>query len=284
MNEIKIRRTDGDIIFSHKEDNNNIAKTLIEAIKGGITDFSYADFRDESFNNAEFSDMEFNKLNFHNARFDGSNFSDVLFYHTTFSEVDFSHASFFNTNFGGALFNTSIFRDIKFDSCRFSKSIFSFADFSYSCFKNISLSNVDLCYVNIIGANFRGIKYDNIIKDRVLINEHVFGFNPICPEEGSFIGYKKCGRNIVKLEICEDALRSSATSLKCRCSKAKVLEIQNFDGSKSYVEKVHSNYDPNFIYTVGEIVEVKKFDTDRWNECSTGIHFFINRESAVHYE
>ena len=104
-----------------------------------------------------------------------------------------------------------------------------------------------------------------------------------CPDEGSFIAWKKCRQNIVKLEICKDALRSSATTLKCRCSKAKVLEIQNFDGTKSDFKKVESNYDASFIYKVGKIVSVDSFDTDRLNECSTGIHFFISREMAVKY-
>ena len=38
-----------------------------------------------------------------------------------------------------------------------------------------------------------------------------------------------------------------------------------------------------FKYTVGETVEVKDFDPDRWNECSTGIHFFMDRQEAVEY-
>jgi hypothetical protein len=83
--------------------------------------------------------------------------------------------------------------------------------------------------------------------------------------------------------ITEDALRSSATTLKCRCSKAKVLEIQNIDGSAAVEESVKSDYDSKFIYKVGEIVEVKEFDTDRFNECSPGIHFFISRLVAVQY-
>lgn len=104
-----------------------------------------------------------------------------------------------------------------------------------------------------------------------------------CPIEGSFIGWKKCDRYIVKLKICEDADRSSSTSLKCRCSKAEVLEIQNIDGSIANITEVCSNHDKNFIYKVGETVEVKDFDKCRWNECSTGIHFFIDRNMAVAY-
>ena len=34
----------------------------------------------------------------------------------------------------------------------------------------------------------------------------------------------------------------------------------------------------------GEMAEVKNFDDDRWNECSTGIHFFITRDEAIIYQ
>ena len=109
-------------------------------------------------------------------------------------------------------------------------------------------------------------------------------FPPICPEKGSFIGFKKAAGNyIVELEITEDALRSSATSRKCRCSKAKVLSITNLDGSDSGLTEVVSKLCPDFVYTIGEIVEAPDFNTDRWEECSAGIHFFITRQEAVDY-
>ena len=46
---------------------------------------------------------------------------------------------------------------------------------------------------------------------------------------------------------------------------------------------VNSSYDYQFIYRVGEIVKVEDFDDNRWNECSTGIHFFVNKENAKNY-
>ena len=108
-----------------------------------------------------------------------------------------------------------------------------------------------------------------------------------CPEEGSFIGFKKAvyadKYYIVKLKIPADALRSSATSRKCRCNKAKVLEIQNIDGSKANIDVVHSIYDPSFQYKTGQIVEEPKYDDNRFNVCSKGIHFFINRQEAVDF-
>lgn len=104
-----------------------------------------------------------------------------------------------------------------------------------------------------------------------------------CPDSGLFIGWKRCNGYIVKLLIPEDALRSSAATRKCRCSKAKVLEIQTLDGKPTTTTYAISNYDSSFIYTVGETVSVNNFDTDRWHECAPGIHFFINRQEAVDY-
>ena len=133
-----------------------------------------------------------------------------------------------------------------------------------------NLRGADLCGANLCGADLRGAKNVNC---------------PLtCPEKGSFIGFKKVrGNYIVELEILADAMRSSATGRKCRCSKAKVVSITNPDGSNAEETSACSGRDPNFIYSVGEIVEVKDFDTNRWNECAPGIHFFITRQEAVAY-
>ena len=64
---------------------------------------------------------------------------------------------------------------------------------------------------------------------------------------------------------------------------AKVVAIQNIDGTDSGLSEVRSGYDHNFIYKIGETVVVDNFDDNRWNECSTGIHFFITRQEAVEY-
>lgn len=62
-----------------------------------------------------------------------------------------------------------------------------------------------------------------------------------------------------------------------------VLSIKSLNGSESY-EVAYSQHNRKFEYHTGEIVSVDDFDEDRWNECSTGIHFFINRQEAVDYE
>ena len=99
----------------------------------------------------------------------------------------------------------------------------------------------------------------------------------ICPE-GDIIGWKKCkGEVIVKLLIPADAKRSNATGRKCRAEFAKVLEIFGDDVARS-------NYDGGkTIYKVGETIRPDKWDDNRWNECSNGIHFFITRAEAEAY-
>ena len=132
---------------------------------------------------------------------------------------------------------------------------------------------------NLCNANLRGAKNT----DKIAWNAHTAFYPLQCPETGSFIGYKKAADKIVMLEICADAKRSSATSRKCRCSKAKVLSITNLDGSESGLSEIESDYDGGFVYRVGETVEVPDFDDNRWNECAAGIHFFITRDEAVKY-
>lgn len=142
---------------------------------------------------------------------------------------------------------------------------------------NANLRGAYLRYADLRGADLRGANISNVKADHTTAM-----FFPQCPD-GEFIGYKKAEEKIVKLLIPADAKRSSATTLKCRCSKAKVLEIQEIDGSPSDVKEVRSDFDKSFVYRIGETVSVKDFDEDRWNECSKGIHFFISRDAAVSY-
>ena len=146
------------------------------------------------------------------------------------------------------------------------------------------LRGADLRYASLDGADFSGADLGgaNLWSTDLSCVKNIF-FPMACPEKGSFIAFKKAGCYIIELFIPSNAKRCSATSRKCRCSKAKVISITTPSGDKTNITEVHSNYDPNFIYKLGEYVEVKNFDDNRWNECSTGIHFFITRQEAVNY-
>ena len=149
---------------------------------------------------------------------------------------------------------------------------------------NADLRGADLRDANLYGADLRGADLGgaNLWSTDLSCVKNIF-FPMACPEKGSFIAFKKAGCYIIELFIPSNAKRCSATSRKCRCSKAKVISITTPSGDKTNITEVHSNYDPNFIYKLGEYVEVKNFDDNRWNECSTGMHFFITRQEAVNY-
>lgn len=143
-----------------------------------------------------------------------------------------------------------------------------------------NLRGANLCGANLCGANLRGA--DLRVAD--LRGAKNIPFIPlVCPEKGSFTAFKKCGSYIIELLIPQDAKRCSATTRKCRSSYAKVVAITNMDGSQAEVDHVTNHaYEP-IEYKIGEYVYPDSFDDDRWNECSHGIHFFINRQEAVEY-
>ena len=162
------------------------------------------------------------------------------------------------------------------------------ADLRNANLRNANLRNADLRNANLRNANLRNANLRNAdLWDADLwdaYHDSSTAFLPIqCPEEGSFIAYKKAKGLVVKLLIPDDAKRSSATSRKCRCDKAKVLEIMQPDKTPSNITSVPSNYDPDFVYEVGKTVMVSDFEEDRFVECAAGIHFFITFDEAKKY-
>ena len=132
------------------------------------------------------------------------------------------------------------------------------------------LTGADLTGADLRGADLRGAKEIPYVPFA-------------CPSDGAFIGWKKVCGNLIKLEIPEDARRCSATSRKCRCDKAKVLSVWNMKLEEEVSAVVNHAYGQDTLYKVGEMVYPDSFDEDRWNECSHGIHFFINKQDAIDY-
>src|SRR5690554_3221844 len=142
-----------------------------------------------------------------------------------------------------------------------------------------NLTNADLRYANLTDADLRGVNLTD-----VKFNELTSFYALQCPEVDSFVCFKKLKNNVIaKLKIPAKAKRSSATSRKCRASEAKVLEMWNAT-TKEKVSIGYSQYDETFTYEIGKTVKPKeKFDEDRWNECSSGIHFFMTLAEAENY-
>ena len=130
-----------------------------------------------------------------------------------------------------------------------------------------NLRGADLYGANLTEADLYGAKFDE---------KYMISLTSITPE-GVLTGWKKCRNNIiVKLQIPAKAKRSNATGRKCRAEYVKVLEV--------YGDEVGISQHNNATgYHKGKIVKCDKWDDNRWEECSGGIHFFITREEAERY-
>ena len=190
---------------------------------------------------------------------------DIKIGDKTLAEVIENHKHWWNEDCEG-------WRDIRAD---LSGADLSGADLSGADLRGAYLRGADLSGADLSGADLSEADLSEA--------ENVPYIPYACPDFGMFIGFKKASGYIVVLEIPEDAKRLSATGRKCRCNKAKVIEIQNIDGTKANVTKVASDFDSDFVYEVGKTVSVDNFCEDRWEECSSGIHFFINRQESVNY-
>ena len=200
------------------------------------------------------------------------------------SGVDLSGADLSGANLSGAnLFRASLYGANLFRASLSGANLFraslSGANLSGANLSGASLYGANLFRASLSGANLSGA---NLSEANLSEAKHV-NYPIACPEKGSFTAFKKANGYIVELVIPEDALRSSSSSRKCRCSKAVVTSITNLDGTDTNVAVVPSGYDESFLYKVGETVSVDNFDENRWNECAPGIHFFITRQEAVDY-
>ena len=232
---------------------------------------SNADLRSAYLRNADLRSAYLNNADLNNADLNNADFRNADLSNADLSNADLSNAYLRSANLNNAYLSNADLRSANLNNADLSNADLSNADLSNADLRSANLNNAYLRSANLNNADLSGAK--NI------------PFIPIaCPDYGSFIGYKIVENNyIVELEILSDAKRCSATGRKCRCSKAKVLNIQNIDGRIAEITEVASKYNRDFIYKVGEIVEVPNFCEDRWQECAAGIHFFINRQEAVDY-
>ena len=237
-----------------------------------------ADLRDANLSNADLFGANLRGANLSNADLRCANLSNADLCGANLRGANLSNADLFGANLRGAnLFGANLRNaDLRDADLRG-------ANLSNADLRGANLSNADLCGANLRGANLSNADLCGASIDQMMWNIYTVFYPLQCPESGSYIGYKKASGLVVELEIPADARRSSATSRKCRASKAKVLSITDINGNPAGGQ-VKSNYDPNFVYAIGETVEVTDFDDNRWNECSTGIHHFITRAEAVIYE
>lgn len=241
------------------------------------------------------------------------------------SDIDMSGISLINSffidcNLSGAKIDHARLLYNEFRDTILDQAVFTYTDLSYSVFMGCRIhrcnfTGVDMYHVSVVDrviytSTFKNIRnfttaqfYEGLHSSYVDTDQY---YPMACPSDGAFIGWKSIqfddgGKVLIKLEIPEDARRISAInpSRKCRCDKAKVLDIIDLNTGE-HLERVLNTgyrcpsimtYAPNIggttkvglEYVVGEMVYPDYFDGDRMNECSHGIHFFINKQDAIDY-
>ena len=205
------------------------------------------------------------------ANLSGAHLSWAKLLRTNLSKANLSKANLFEANLSGA----------NLVGGNLSRTHLPGADLSKA-----NLSKANLSGANLSGADLSGADLSEALNIDTLSWDSNTAFYPLqCPETGTYTAYKKANNLIVELEIPYDALRSSATSRKCRASKARVISITDLAGHPAG-DRVLSDYaySPKIEYIVGQTIEIPNFDTNRWRECAPGIHHYITREEAVKHE
>jgi hypothetical protein len=140
-----------------------------------------------------------------------------------------------------------------------------------------NLGGANLGGANLDGANLGGANLDGAknIPDMARLRTQ------IVPDEGSFIGWRKCQNGIIcKVQIPAKAKRSNATGRKCRAEYVKVLSVTRPDGTAAPAGLGLHNATK---YVAGKTVRCHEWDDNRWKECTGGIHFFVTRAEAEAY-
>nr|DAU06019.1 MAG TPA: pentapeptide repeat protein [Caudoviricetes sp.] len=191
-------------------------------------------------------------------------------------DANLSHIDLRGADLRGANLWSANLRSVDLSYANLSGANLNRADLNGADLRGVNLSGADLSQANLSGANHVKL---SIARTSIL------------PDEGDIIGWKKAWTDdmpatpvIVKLLIPADAQRSNATGRKCRASTARVLDLQDKQGNRLPPDTTaYSGHDTDFTYQKGETIHVEDFDTNRWNECAPGIHFFITRIEAVEY-
>jgi uncharacterized protein YjbI with pentapeptide repeats len=254
MTKIEIKnRFNGEVIFAHEGNDNNIAVTIQEAVKNNV-----------SLRSADLSSADLRSANLSSADLSNADLSDAVL-----RDADLS-----NANLSSADLSNADLRDADLSNAVLSDAVLRFADLSDAVLRSADLSNADLRDADLSDADLSDADLSSA--------KNVPHIHQACPTDGAFIGWKKVKGHIIKLEIPSDAERSSATSNKCRCDKALVLSITNIKSGKS-IDKIDNDGYAHTEYVVGQMVYPDSWDENRFNECSHGIHFFIDKQDAIDY-
>jgi hypothetical protein len=157
----------------------------------------------------------------------------------------------------------------KFINTSLRKIYFRSSNLSYVIFDKCLTEEIDFDGSNLYGTILDGFQ-NEYIKGKIL-TENIIGYKI------SVEGY------VIVLEIPAGAIVFSINGNKCRTNKAKVINIYNPFGIENKLTRAYSMFDTRFSYYIGDEFNIKDFDLQYNNECSSGIHFFADEEKLIEY-
>ena len=296
----------GAVLFEFRKENNTLKDTLIEGVKrcadlGGAdlrcADLLGADLRDADLGGAYLRDADLGVADLGGAYLRDADLGGADLRGADLRDAYLGDADLGGADLGGADLRGADLRCADLGGADLRDAYLGGAYLRDADLGGAYLGGADLGGADLLGADLRDADLGGAyLRDAYLGGAYLGGAKNVplipfsCPSDGSFIGWKKInnykesytGSYLVKLEIPEDARRCSSTSYKCRCDKARVLAITRIKDGKNVDIITNISYG-ECVYKVGEMVIPDGFDEDRWNECSSGIHFFINKQQAIDY-
>ena len=155
------------------------------------------------------------------------------------------------------------------------------ADLRYAELCGADLRGADLCGADLFRADLRGAN----LYDACLCDANLYGACLL----GADLRYAElCGANLSELTVAQTSILPDEGDIigwkKAWTDNEMPPTVIDRQGNSLPPDTTaYSSFDPYFTYKKGETVHVEDFDTNRWNECAPGIHFFITRIEAVEY-
>ena len=232
------------------------------------------------FNGADFEGANLEGFDLMGANLEGANLKNANLRYATLEGANLEGANLKGANLYGANLKGANLKGANLKGANLTGVNFKGANLEGTDLEGANLKCACFFDTFLLNAKFKDNNFELVSFRGTRDAPHV----PLsCPSEGAFIGWKKVDmKYLVKLRIPEDARRLSAAAKKCRCDKAIVLDITSLDEEIHFDEVVNYNHNET-IYKVGEVVYPDSFDEDRWNECSHGIHFFVDKKDAIEY-
>lgn len=229
-------------------------------------------FENMDLRGVSFKGQNLTSANFKDANLEGAYFIDAVLVSTNFEGANLKNADFSCANAWSANFNESNCQNALFLSANLTEASFEGADLDCASFAQANLTGANLQDTNVITAEF-----DNTI-----------GIYPVCPTEGSFIGWtigedEEGSEYLVKILLPWPALRNSGTTRRCRANGMYINNITPIGESLEDDECPDSVKLKNrdFKLSLGETSTDENFEVDRFKVSSTDLYFYITKEEAL---